>query len=132
MPDTGDLLTESWVDRAISSSAALAEPGPRSAAVAMTIGKTRRAELDIVDGRVVAGRVFGDGAGGGAGSIDDASVGVTVPVTEDQLAAFADGSQSLARAYMEGDVKPVGSTGALLALVELFEDAEFRKGLSEG
>ena len=36
----------------------------------------------------------------------------------------------MARAYMEGDLKPVGSTGALLAVVSLFEDPEFRRALS--
>lgn len=85
----------------------------QSGVVAITIGKKQQVVLDIVDGRVV-------------GLGDEDEVAVTLPTTGKQLLAFADGSESMARSYMMGDVKPVGSTGALLPIVELFEDADFR------
>jgi putative sterol carrier protein len=87
--------------------------------VAITIGKSKRAVLDIVDGEVrgVEPAVAEEPA-------------VTVPVTAKQLAAVIDGDESLAQAFMRGDIKPVGATGPLLAAVELFEDDEFRERLA--
>lgn len=109
-------LDDAWLASVMEASADLDPAGTRSAVVAVTIGKTQRAVLDIVDGRVT-------------GSGDDEAVEVTVPVTGEQLGTFVDGSASVARAYMMGDLKPVGSTGALLAFVELFENEAFRSRL---
>jgi len=110
------VLDDHWIAAATRASADLDRGTGRSGVVAVAIGKKQQAILDIVDGRVV-----------GAG--DEESIAVTVPLTADQLAGFGDGSASLARAYMMGDVKPVGSTGALLALIELFENPDFRDRL---
>ncbi len=112
-------LDETWIAGLVDASADLGRDGGRSGTVAVTIGKKQKAVLDIVDGRVV-------------GPGDDDAVATTVPVTADQLAAFVDGSQSVARAYMQGDLKPVGSTGAFLAMVELFENPAFRENLTAG
>jgi hypothetical protein len=112
-------LDDSWVESLVKASAGLDQPGELSAVVAVTIGKKQKAVLNIVDGRVT-------------GPGEEEAVAVTVPTTADQLAAFSDGSESMARSYMMGDVKPVGSTGALLAIVELFENPQFRSGLSGG
>ncbi len=108
-----EALTAEWIDVLAQASVAAPSAGGRSGVVAVTIGKKRRAVLTIEAGRVV---------GGG----DDDAVEVTVPTTVDQLASIVDGSESLARAYMRGDIKPVGSVGALLALIELFESDAFR------
>ncbi|MGI9596911.1 MAG: SCP2 sterol-binding domain-containing protein [Acidimicrobiales bacterium] len=110
-------IDDQWIARLAEASAGLEDPGDRSAVVAVTIGKKQKAVLDITDGRVT-------------GPGDDGSVAVTVPVTGEQLAAFVDGSESVAQAYMRGDLKPVGSTGAFLAVVELFENPSFRAALS--
>ncbi len=110
-------LDDAWIAAMVAASAGLGDAGDRSAVVTMTIGKKQKAVLSIVDGRVV-----------GAGADDDAAV--TVPTTAAQLAAFVDGTESVARAYMQGDLKPVGATGAFLPLVELFEDPAFRSGLA--
>lgn len=92
-----------------------------SGLVALAIGKKQRALLDIVDGRVASAKPV---------TPDEAEVaGVTVPVTAAQLAAIVAGEESLAQAFMRGDVKPEGATGPLLAVVELFEDPEFRSRL---
>lgn len=116
---SGSVLSDEWVSGLVAASAALDPPGDRTAVVAVTIGKKQQAVLDIVDGRVI-----------GAGDADAATS--TVPVTAAQLAAFSDGSESVARAYMQGDLKPVGSTGGFLALVELFENPSFREALNAG
>ncbi len=113
------VLDDEWVEGLVKASAGIDASGDGSAVVAFTIGKKQKAVLSIVDGRVV-------------GTGDDDAVAVTIPVTGDQLAAFIDGSESLARSYMMGDVKPVGATGALLAVVELFENPDFRSRLAAG
>ncbi|MEM9653186.1 MAG: SCP2 sterol-binding domain-containing protein [Actinomycetota bacterium] len=116
MADGAVLLDEQWIASLIDASADVS--GDHSAVVAVAIGKKQQAVLTIESGRVV-----------GAG--DEDAVAVTVPVTSEQLQAFADGSESVAQAYMRGDVKPVGSTGALLAFVELFENPAFRANRSD-
>ena len=73
--------------------------------------------VEIVDGRVSM-------------ADEEAEAAVTVPLTSRQLASFLAGDDSLARAYMRGDVKPVGSSGALLAVVEVLEDDEVRARLA--
>lgn len=109
-------LDDQWI-AAVATASAEVDPGScLSGVVAVAIGKKQQAVLNIVDGRVV-----------GPGDAD--SIAVTIPVTADQLASFSDGSESMARAYMMGDVKPVGSTGALLGLIELFENPDFRDRL---
>ena len=111
------VLDDAWIKSLVTASAGLDAVGDSSAVVAFTIGKKQKAVLEIVDGRVT-----------GAG--EEEAVAVTVPTTTDQLAAFSTGTESFARSYMMGDVKPVGSTGALLAIIALFEDPDFRDALS--
>jgi putative sterol carrier protein len=115
MADGAITLDEDWVAEMVAASSSVA--GNRSGVVAVAIGKKQQAVLNIEDGRVV-------------GTGDEDAVAVTVPVTSDQLTSFVDGSESVAKAYMRGDLKPVGSTGALLAFVELFENPEFRQNLA--
>lgn len=114
MAGVGPVLDDQWVTELVSASASV--DGERSATVAVTIGKKQQAVLSIEDGKVV-----------GVGDADH--IEVTVPVTSAQLASFIDGTESVAQAYMRGDLKPVGSTGALLAFVELFENPTFRDNL---
>lgn len=107
--ELGPELVAAMVEASSDREAAVGQSG----VVAVTIGKKQQVVFDIVDGRVV-------------GPGDEDAVAVTVPTTSKQLVAFADGSESMARSYMMGDVKPVGSTGALLPFIELFEDGDFR------
>ena len=123
MPEL-DLTPEGFVASAVRASAGRG-PVPASGVVTLAVGRARIGQA-IRDGRVVgpadsAGPSGTDGAGG--------EPAVTVPVTAAQLQAMADGSQSMAQAFMRGDLKPEGSTRALLALIELFEDPSFRQGL---
>ncbi len=111
-------LDEAFVAALTEASGAVERPMPRSAAVEVTIGKTERAVVDVVDGRVV-------------GSVDDdRQPDVSIPVTAAQLDDFVAGSDSMTQAYMRGDLKPVGSTGALLPMLALFDDEGFRANLS--
>lgn len=111
-----ELLSAAWVEALATASADRSGPGT-SGVVAVAIGKTKRAVFEITDGRVLRSRT-------------DQEPGVTIPVTAKQLAAVLDGSESLAQAFMRGDVKPEGATGPLMAVVELFEDAGFRQRLA--
>ncbi|MGF1599563.1 MAG: SCP2 sterol-binding domain-containing protein [Acidimicrobiales bacterium] len=108
-------MSDDWVAALVEASAGRTGLG-RTAVVAFAVGQTKQAVVTIVDGRV-------EGPSGDA-------PGVTIPLTAKQLAAIVDGSESLAEAFMRGDVKPEGSTGPLLAAVELFEDASFRQRLA--
>ncbi len=109
-----EALSDAWVDALVAASAAASDDqvGEHSGVIELTIGKTRRAALSIVDGRVV-------GAVETEGSVD--GVDVSVPVSDDQLNGYLAGTDSIAQAYIRGDVKPVGSTGPWLAFVELVE-----------
>lgn len=109
------VLDDAWIEAAVEASDHRSGP---SGVVAIAIGKTTPAVLDIVEGRVV-----------GAGAADEA--GVTIPLTAAQLEAIVTGAESLAQAFMRGDVKPEGATGPLLAAIELFEDDRFRTRLAE-
>ncbi|MEM8922303.1 MAG: SCP2 sterol-binding domain-containing protein [Actinomycetota bacterium] len=109
-----DVLSDAWIGQLVEASAA--RTSERSGVVELAIGKTKQARFEIADGRVVGPT--------------EAEAGVRVPVTGKQLTALLDGEESLAQAFMRGDVKPEGATGPLLALVELFEDATFREQLA--
>ncbi len=111
-------LSQEWVSAVIDASD---HRVGSSGVVAIAIGKTKKAVLEIVDGRVTDGR--------SVGKDDPGDVGVTIPVTGSQLEALVSGQESLAQAFMRGDVKPEGSTGPLLAAVELFEDERFLERL---
>lgn len=111
-----ELLSDAWVDALATASVDRSGLGT-SGVVAVAIGKTKRAVFEIADGQVLVTRT-------------DQEPGVTIPVTAKQLAAILDGSESLAQAFMRGDVKPDGATGPLMAAVELFEDASFRQRLA--
>ena len=114
---TVEPLSDGWVDALVWASARVEPASARSAVVEFTIGKKTRAAVAIAGGRFVGPAPDGD------------EPEVSIPSTAAQLATFVDGSESMAQAYMRGDLKPVGSTGALLAVVALFEDPEFREAL---
>jgi hypothetical protein len=53
----------------------------------------------------------------------------TIKLTRKQFEAWSAGELSLSRAYMKGDLKPEGSTGALLAALEVLDDPQVIAGL---
>ena len=108
MSGTDASTLDGLVDALVAATADRVSPG-RSGRIAIATGKTRAVGMEITDGRVV-------------GPVDVDGAEVRIPVTAAQLAAFTAGDESLAQAYMRGDVKPEGSTRALLALVDVLED----------
>ncbi len=103
-------LSGDWVASVVEASqrAGASSLSNRSTVVALTVGKSTRTVLRFEHGRVV-------------GRGDDDTVEVTIPFTSEQLRAMIAGRESMAQAYIRGDLKPEGSTGAFLAVVELFE-----------
>lgn len=106
-------LSEPWVDALVAASKE--RTSPFNAVVAFTIGKTKRAVIEISEGSVTGST--------------DAEPAVTVPFTGKQLDAWANGEIDCSAAYMKGDLKPEGSTGALLAALDLLADSEVRERL---
>ncbi len=115
--ETVEPLSPAWVDHIVGASDDPSIRAGRSGVVTLKIGKTRSATLSIVDGRVVGST--------------DVEAATTIPFTAKQLAAVIDGSESLAQAFIRGDIKPEGATGPLVALIELFEDPTFKRQLAE-
>lgn len=112
-----DALTEDWVEALVVASAAASEDqvGERSGIIELTIGKNRRAVVAMVEGRVV-----------GPSDAEGDEIDVSIPFADDQLQAYLSGDESIAQAYIRGDVKPVGSTGPWLSFVELVESGALR------
>ncbi len=112
-----EALSEEWVEAVVAASAGADADsiGDRSGLVELTIGKKRRAVLAMVDGRIV-----------GSSDAADDDIDVSIPFSEDQLRGYLTGEDSIARAYIRGDVKPVGSTGPWLSFVELVESGSLR------
>ncbi len=119
MPEL-DLSPDAFVASAVAASAGRSSV-PASGLVTLAVNGSTIG-LEIRNGRVI---------GPAPASADTASPepSVTVPVSAATLQAMAEGSQSMAQAFMRGDLKPEGSTRALLALIELFEDPSFRQAL---
>lgn len=110
-------MSEEWVDALVAASAAADDDqiGDRSGVLELTIGKQRRAVVAMVEGRVI-----------GPSDAEGDDIDVSIPFSDDQLRAYLAGDESIARAYIRGDVKPVGSTGPWLSFVELVESGTLR------
>lgn len=108
-------LSEEWVEALVSASAD--RVAPFDAVVAFTIGKTKRAVVEISSGRVTGP--------------SDAEPAVTIPFTGKQLDAWTADEIDCSVAFMKGDLKPEGSTGALLAVLDLLDDAGVRSRLRD-
>ncbi|MDH3295849.1 MAG: hypothetical protein OER95_16140 [Acidimicrobiia bacterium] len=115
-------LSDEWVIALAEASAAAGDDqiGDRSGLVAVTIGKKQSVVVSLVDGRFVADR-------GATGSVSDDRIDLTLPFDDpDELAGYLSGRRSMAKAYIRGDFKPVGSTGVLLSVIELVESGALK------
>ena len=99
---------DSWVGRLMAGRATAPLRAGLDARVAVLV-EDQRSVL-----RIRGGRVGVDESG------DEAEA--EVPLSASQAEAVATGELSLAVAYMRGDVKPVGSSGALAVFLEVVED----------
>lgn len=101
-----------------TASARRSDPGIDGGVVSLTIGKTRSLTFRIDRGQVMA-------------AAPDAEIDLTVPVKTAQLESLVAGDSSWAQEFMRGDLKPVGATGVMVSLVEVFDDPEFRSAFAE-
>lgn len=116
-PLSTEALTDEWVNELVAATADLPTVAHQPVSVTFTIGKKRSATIVVENGRVAG---LGDPGSGDPGSGDGAAV--TIPSTDDQLAAFIGGTASMAEAYMRGDLKPEGATGDFLPVIEMMEN----------
>jgi len=118
-------MDESWIQQMAHASAGRPDPAIGGGIVTLAVGKTKSVTFVIDGGQV---RSVGH---------DDSELlpSVRVPLKGAQVDSLLSGSQSLAQSFIRGDIKPVGATGALVGLVELFEDEQFMtefSGLVQG
>lgn len=104
------LLSDEWVASLVAASADRSAVTGLDGVVELMIGKTTSTTIEIIDGRVVG--------------LTDKTAEVQAPFTKKQLEAWAEGQFAPSVAFMKGDWKPVGSTGPLLALLAVLDDAE--------
>lgn len=102
VPDTrfGEALVAASADRRRGSGLA--------GRVQLALGSSSAVVVEIADGRVIA--------------VSRDEPEVRIPFTQAQFQAWLDGDLHLSRAYMRGDIKPEGSSGALLAALEVLDD----------
>ncbi len=99
---TAQPLSEAWAGELISLSSTR-EPIPGLSGV-VGLGDLT---LSIVDGRAVA--------------LSDDTPEIVIPLAPKQVTEWWSGDLVLTEAYMKGDVKPVGASGALFAGLELLD-----------
>ncbi len=105
---SSEAFSDEWVAEMIAAHAERPAVPGLSGVVGLGVGKKVAVVVSITDGRIT-GSVDLSGAG------DDVEPGVTIPFSGAQVEAWQSGELDLSEAYMMGDLKPVGSTGALLA-----------------
>lgn len=99
-------LDQTWLDRAVEVTAGRPDTGLDGTAV-ITVGKEAVLTVIIEGGRVV-------GEGGAEGDCE-------LPFTRRQLDAYLAGDLDPTVEYMRGDLKPTGSTQAILAALDVLE-----------
>ena len=99
--------TPDFVPRLVAASAGRDDVSGLTGRVAFGVGAAA-VTLELDQGRVI-------GLSAGAPQ-------VVLSLTRQQFESWASGQLSLSVAYMQGEVKPDGSTGALLAALEILDD----------
>lgn len=99
--------SDEWVSELVAATAERAGVPGVSGVVGLGTGKKPKVVLAFSDGRVVGP--------------SDAEPEVIIPISGPQMEQWTHGELNLTVAYMKGDVKPVGSTGALLAALEVLD-----------
>ncbi len=99
-------LDQAWLDAAVEATAARPATGLDGTA-SIVVGKERALTIEVSDGRIV-------GEATGAAQCE-------VPFTPRQVEAYLSGNLRPAVEYMRGDMKPTGSTRAILAVLDALE-----------
>ncbi len=102
-----EAFSEEWVAELVEASAERVGVPGVSGIVGLGTGKKPKVVLQFSEGKVLG--------------TSDAEPEVIIPIPDAQLDLWAQGELKLTVAYMKGDVKPVGSTGALLAALEVLD-----------
>ena len=107
MPLQAEPFSDEWIGELVEATADRDGVPGVSGVVGIGHGKTAKVVLEFSEGKVMGS--------------SDSEPEVIVPITKAQLCEWAAGDLKLTVAYMKGDVKPVGSTGALLAALEVLD-----------
>ncbi|NNE97244.1 MAG: hypothetical protein HKN24_14585 [Acidimicrobiales bacterium] len=99
-------VDQGWLDAAIEASKDR-EPTGLHGSARLMLGKAELLTVQIEDGRVV----------GPAAVVAECEV----PFSPSQVEALAEGSLNLAVEYMRGDLKPTGSTAAIVAVIDALD-----------
>ncbi len=102
-----EAFSEEWVAELVEASAERVGVPGVSGIVGLGTGKKPKVVLQFTEGKV--------------SGLSDAEPEVVIPISAAQLEQWNQGDLKLTVAYMKGDVKPVGSTGALLAALEVLD-----------
>ena len=97
---------QAWLDQAVAASADRAPTGLHGSAD-LLIGKTVQLSIQVDDGCIT---------GLSTGTAD-----CQFPFTKTQVEAFVAGEMKLSVNYMRGDLKPPGSTAAILAVIDAMD-----------
>lgn len=108
------IFDQSWLTRAVEISADRPPTGLHGTGQ-LLIGKEKQVAVCIQDGRLV----------GESQGIPDCEM----PFSKPQAEAFLDGRLKLSVEYMRGDLKPTGSTAAIVALIDALDDLAERRAL---
>lgn len=103
----GAPFSDEWVAELVTATAGRAGVPGVSGQVGLGHGKTAKIVLEISEGKVLG--------------LTNAEPEVIIPISKVQLEEWSDGQLNLTVAYMKGDLKPTGSTGALLAALEVLD-----------
>ena len=106
-------LDHSWLASAITASSDRPGTGLHGTAQ-LLIGKS-----ELITVRVENGRVVGEAPG---------TPECQIPLSQKQADALADGRLKLSLEYMRGDLKPTGSTAAILAVIDALDPSRAEPG----
>lgn len=102
-----DPFSEEWVAELVTATVGRDGVPGVSGQVGLGHGKTAKIVVEISEGKVLG--------------VTNAEPEVIIPISKAQLEEWSEGQLSLTVAYMKGDLKPTGSTGALLAALEVLD-----------
>jgi hypothetical protein len=105
---SAEVFSDAWVEELVEATGDRHGVPGVSGVVGLGHGKKPKIVLEFSDGKVLGP--------------SDAEPEVIIPISKSQLEEWSDGGLKLTVAYMKGDVKPVGSTGALLAALEVLDN----------
>ncbi len=102
-----DPFSAEWVGELVEATAGRSGVPGVAGKVGIGHGKVPKVVLEMAEGKVL-------------GATEEEHE-VLIPISKAQLEQWSAGELNLTVAYMKGDIKPTGSTGALLAALEVLD-----------